>query len=89
LSVFGSDASYIKSFGTEKYYVSRDPNHLQEVVTYEEKFRKDIILKSFLSSIIDDSEPLVSSFDVLNVMTVSLAIERSLKSLNWEKVSYL
>lgn len=89
LSVFGSDASYIKSFATEKYYVSRDPNHLQEVVTYEEKFRKDIILKSFLSSIIEDSEPLVSSLDVLNVMSVSLAIERSLISLNWEKVSYL
>ncbi len=89
LSVFGSKASYIKSFATEKYYTSRDSSLMPEEFNYEEKFRKDDILKSFVSSIIEGSEPLVSLSDVFNAMSVSLAIERSLKSLNWEKVSYL
>lgn len=89
LSVFGTNASYIKSFATEKYYTSRDSAVQAQEFPYEEKFSKDAILNSFISYIIDGSDPLVTLSNVFDAMSVSLAIERSLQSLNWEKVSYL
>lgn len=88
LSVFGTNASYIKSFAMEKYYTSRDSAVQVKEFPYEEKFRKDAILNSFISNITDGSDPIVTLSDVFDAMSISLAIERSLQSLNWEKVTY-
>ncbi|MFZ6024725.1 MAG: Gfo/Idh/MocA family protein [Bacteroidota bacterium] len=89
LSVFGSEASYIKGFQTEQYYSSRegDGNRLNRI--YEEKFAKTEMLESFIACILNNNNaPLVTAIDVLDSMAVSLAIERSLKSNHWEKVTY-
>ena len=88
LSLFGSEGSYIKGFQTEQYYNSRegDGNRLNR--TYEEKFSKNDMLESFIDFILNDSKPLVEAKDVLDSMAVSLAIERSLQTNNWEKVKY-
>ena len=47
------------------------------------------ILKSFISSIIDNTTPDVTGKEVIDVMSISLAIEKSLYSKKWEKVNYL
>jgi predicted dehydrogenase len=88
LSVFGSNASYIKGFQTEQYYSSRegDGNRLNRI--YKEKFIKTEMLESFMEFILNNNAPLASAKEVLDSMAVSLAIERSLKSNLWEKVIY-
>ena len=47
------------------------------------------ILKSFISSIIENKVPEVTAKEVIDVMSISLAIEKSLHSKKWEKVNYL
>ncbi len=88
LSLYGSEGSYIKGFQTEQYYSSRegDGNRINRI--YEEKFPKNEMLESFIDFILNDNAPLVKSIDVLDSMAVSLAIEKSLQTNNWEKVKY-
>ena len=88
LSVYGSKASYLKQFKKERYYTSREENSVVEENEYNERFQKHEILKSFISNILEGTDPVITSTDVFNAMAVSLAIERSLKSLSWEKVTY-
>ncbi len=88
LSVFGSEGSYIKGFQNEEYYNSREADGNRTSRAYEEKFSKTELLESFIDFIINDTVPMVTTIDVLNTMAVSLAIERSLQTNNWEKVKY-
>ena len=87
-SLFGSEGSYIKGFQTEQYYSSREGDGNRINRAYEEKFPKNDMLDSFIDFILYNSTPLVKASDVLCSMAVSLAIERSLQSNNWEKVIY-
>ena len=54
-----------------------------------ENIKKIEVQKSFISSILDGTKPEVTSQEVLDVMAVSLAIEKSLNSNNWESVKYI
>jgi hypothetical protein len=49
---------------------------------------KSFILKSFINSIIYNKKPVVTKNDILKTMAVSLAVEKSVKSKMWEKVTY-
>lgn len=88
LAVFGSEGSYIKGFQNEEYYNSREADGNKICRAYEEKFPKTELLESFIDFVLNDNEPLVTTADVLDTMAVSLAIERSLQTNNWEKVKY-
>ena len=46
------------------------------------------MLKSFISSILENQNPDVSAQEVIDIMAISLAIEKSLVSNKWEPVKY-
>lgn len=86
LTLFGTEATYIKAYKKETYYTSRSNDSKIEENDYIEKYPRYSILSSFISSIIDDKSALVTKKDVMNAMAVSLALERSLASSSWEEV---
>ena len=51
--------------------------------------KKTNVLTSFISSLIDNTQSEVTSKEVIDVMSISLAIEKSLFTKSWEKVNYL
>lgn len=89
LSVFGTEATFEQGHVGAAYFTSRDPAAEPEILTdpYPGAAKGDM-LPSFVAHILDGTAADVSKEDVLAAMAVSLAIERSHKSGQPEKVRY-
>jgi predicted dehydrogenase len=89
VQVFGTDGTFMYGAQGGVFYGSRDPQvppeqiHLQYAAT-----EKVSVQRSFVASILDGSPSDVSEEEVLSAMAVSLAIERSLRSGQWETVRH-
>ena len=46
------------------------------------------MLESFVDSILTKKTPLVTKDDALEVMAISLSLEKSIKTGKWEKIKY-
>jgi predicted dehydrogenase len=89
VSVHGTKASFIHGIDGGKYYSDRDPAVPPEAFSLQYlTSEKTQVQRSFVAQILDAARAEVSVMDVLGVMAVSLAIERSLKSGAWEQVAY-
>ena len=89
LAVYGTQASFIHNFQGGAFYQSRDPKDPAEKVhlAYESS-QKGGVQQAFVGQILDGTPAEVSKGDVMNAMAVSLAVERSLRSHDWESVRY-
>jgi predicted dehydrogenase len=89
LSVFGTETTFEQSHIGAAYFHSRDPAAAPEPVTdaYPGAAKGDM-LPSFVSHVLEGTAPEIGKKDVLDVMAVSLAIERSLGSGRPEQVRY-
>lgn len=89
LSVFGTQGTFVHGHQGGFYYHSRDKDVVPEKIqlTYPQAAKGEV-QRAFLAHILDGVAPEVSAADVMNVMAVSLAIERSLRSRHWEPVLY-
>jgi len=89
LSVYGTEGTFEQSHLGAAYFWSRDPQSSPELVksTYPGTAKGDM-LPSFVKSILDGNEPEVSAQEVVDVMSVSLAIEESLQSQKPVNVNY-
>jgi predicted dehydrogenase len=78
LTVYGTAATFVHDRQGARLYASRDPDVLPLVIDdpYPGAAKGDMV-PSFVAAILDGSEPDVSAADVLDVMSVSLAIEKS------------
>ena len=87
LAVYGTQASFIHNPQGGALYRSRDVDAPPEIMrgTFDEDGKSEI-QRAFVTQLLDGTPGLVSAADVLNVMTVSLAIERSLHTGRWEHV---
>ena len=62
--------------------------NLKFIKKYDNK-DKSLVLKSFLKSIINDKyKSLISEKEIIDLMKVSLTIEKSLNSKKWLEVKY-
>jgi predicted dehydrogenase len=86
LTVYGTEATYIKIYKKETYYYSRNDDDRIEENDYIEEYPRYSILNSFISSLIDNTTAIVTKQDVISSMAVSLALEKSLMSSSWEEV---
>ncbi len=90
LSVYGTKATFIHNYQGGAYYKSRDSDVNEDKLNLQfQNLKKIEVQKSFISSILDGTKPEVTSQEVLDVMAISLAIEKSLNSNNWESVKYI
>ena len=89
LEVFGTRKTFIQKYKKFCYFKNRsDSNPSEKLVNYPKKM-KSKILSSFIDSLYNRKmEPIVKKQEILNAMSVSLAIERSISSGVWEKVNY-
>ena len=87
LAVYGTQASFIHNPQGGALYRSRDVDAPPEIMrgTFDEDGKSEI-QRAFVTQLLDGTPGLVSAADVLNVMTVSLAFERSLHTGRWEHV---
>ena len=78
LSIYGTAATFVHDRQGARLYTSRDPDAVPTSIddAYVGPAKGDMV-PSFVASILDGSEPDVSTADVLDAMTVSLAIEKA------------
>lgn len=86
LKIFSTKNTYIYDFKGAYEFKSRKEIKPRKIKN--ESGKKEYILNSFINKIIfnKNSKYLVSAKNTINVMKISLAIEKSLKSNAWEKV---
>jgi predicted dehydrogenase len=89
LSVYGSAGTFQQGHSGASYIFSRDPRNAQQAISddYPGSTKGDM-LPSFVKSILDGTPPDVSAQEVIDVMSVSLAIERSVSTRLPERVRY-
>jgi predicted dehydrogenase len=90
LSVYGSLGTFQQSHSGASYIFSRDPRATPTILNddYPGSAKGDM-LPSFVRSILDGTTPDVTAQEVIDVMSVSLAVERSLSTGLPERVCYL
>jgi len=89
LNIFGNKGTFINTQQGGCYYHSRDPVAAIEKINLPYKNeQKGAVQKSFISQILDGTKEDVAKEDVFRSMAISLAIENSLNSGNWEEVKY-
>lgn len=89
LSVYGKKGTFIQKYKDVTFRKSRNKNEKIKIISHNYLNKdKSFILKSFINSIIYNKKPVVTKNDILKTMAVSLAVEKSVKSKMWEKVTY-
>jgi predicted dehydrogenase len=89
LSVYGSAGTFQQSHSGTNYFFSRDPKIAPIVIGDDyPKISKGDLLPSFVKSLLDGTPPDVTAQEVINVMSISLAIEKSVFTGLPERVGY-
>lgn len=90
LIVYGTKATFVNGQKNALLYTSRDVDIEPEIISdpYPGMHKGDLI-RSFIDSILSGTEPEVSTQDVLDVMSICLAVEKSLKEARAVSINYL
>ena len=80
--------TFIQDYKNAKIFSSRKKSRFKKLNINYKKDEKTKVLESFIDSIIFKKKPLVSKEDALDVMAISLTLEKSIKTGRWEKVKY-
>ena len=89
LCVYGTEATFEQSHTSATYFFSRDPSDKPEKVdTPYPGTQKGDLLYNFVDSIIGEKQPLVKAQEVLDAMSVGLAIDKSIVSGTPQKIFY-
>ncbi len=90
LTVYGTKATFENGIDSAAIYQSRDPGVApKEINTAYPGIQKGDLIPSFVDGILKKGTPIVSAEDTLSCMAACLAIERSLKSGQFETVTSL
>jgi predicted dehydrogenase len=89
LSVYGTLGTFEQGHLGAGYFFSRDPRDRPSIVDspYPGTQKGDLIY-NFIDSILGDTEPLITKQEVIEAMTVSIAIDESIKTGKAQKVNY-
>jgi hypothetical protein len=73
-----------------KFYKSRDESNVRKINNRFSYKWKSEILNSFIDSVYYQKDiKIVRENEIINLMSVCLAIEKSLKTKKWENVKYI
>lgn len=90
LAIYGTQATFFNSHETGIIYKERENSENKLLFKHSfDNYKKTNVLTSFISSLIDNTQSEVTCKEVIDVMSISLAIEKSLFTKRWEKVNYL
>jgi predicted dehydrogenase len=90
LSVYGTKSTFLYNNKVIKFYKSRDDLNLKNKKYKFSNKQKSGILNSFIDSVYYQKDlKIVHENEIINLMSVCFAIEKSLKTKKWEKVKYI
>ena len=90
LSVYGTKSTFFYNNKAIKFYKSRDDLNLKKGNSIFSDNQKSEILNSFIDSVYYQKDlKIVNENEIINLMSVCFAIEKSLKTKKWEKVEYI
>jgi predicted dehydrogenase len=90
LSVYGTRSTFFYNNKEIKSYKSRDDLILKNKKSKFSNKQKSEILNSFINSVYYQKNlKIVHENEIINLMSVCFAIEKSLKTKKWEKVKYI
>jgi predicted dehydrogenase len=89
LKIYGTKCSFFYDNFKAKYIKSRKPVKDKFINCNYSDIQKSKVLKSFIKSVYyKKNKNIVSQKEIINLMYVCFAIEKSLKTKKWEKVNY-
>jgi predicted dehydrogenase len=90
LSIYGTKSTFFYNNKEIKFYKSRDDLNLKNKKSKFSNKQKSEILNSFIDSVYYQKDlKIVYENEIINLMSVCFAIEKSLKTKKWEKVKYI
>ena len=90
LTVYGTKSTFCYNNKIIKFYKSRDDLSLKQESSKFSNKQKSEILNSFIDSVYYQKDlKIVHENEIINLMSVCFAIEKSLKTNKWEKVKYI
>jgi predicted dehydrogenase len=90
LSVYGTKSTFLYNNKVVKIYKSRNELNVQKINAKFSNKQKSEILNSFIDSVYYQKHlKIVSENEIINLMSVCFAIEKSLKTKKWEKIEYI
>jgi predicted dehydrogenase len=90
LSVYGTRSTFFYNNKEIKSYKSRDDLILKNKKSKFSNKQKSEILNSFINSVYYQKDlKIVHENEIINLMSVCFAVEKSLKTKKWEKVEYI
>jgi predicted dehydrogenase len=90
LSIYGTKSTFFYNNKVIKSYKSRDDLNVKNLNSKFSNKQKAKILNSFIDSVYYKKDlKIVRESEVIDLMSVCLAIEKSLKTKKWEKVQYI
>ncbi len=90
LKIFGTKKTVSHDINGSFFIESSDPKHdlIKINEPYPAKNLRQDILVSFVDSIIKETSPIVSKYDIFNAMSISLASEKSMLDETTEQIEY-
>ena len=90
LCVYGTEGTFEQTHTNASYFFSRDPTVEPEKVDspYPGTCKGDL-LYDFVDSIIGDKQPLIKAQEMVDIMSVALAIDESIKNQKSQIIEYL
>ena len=89
LSVYGTKATFQNTMKEGLFFSSRDPNvQAKKIYSKYPGIHKGDLIINFIDSILYNSKPVVSSYDVFNTMAVCFAIEKAIHTSSYVAVEY-
>lgn len=89
LKIYGTKCSFFYNNFKAKYIKSRKSEDDKFMNCSYSNVQKSEVLKSFIKSVYyKKNKNIVSQKEIINLMSVCFAIEKSLKTKKWEKVNY-
>jgi predicted dehydrogenase len=89
LSIYGTKFSFFYTNKVVKLYNSRNDSKGRKINYKFSNDQKSEILNSFIDSVYYQKDlKIVHENEIINLMSVCLAVEKSLKTKKWEKVNY-
>lgn len=87
--MYGTKGSFIQNLKSYSFIFDKNKEKYSKRLINFKKKDKKIILDKFLNSIINNKKfQMPAQNEIIDVMSVALSIEKSLKSKKWEKVKY-
>ena len=90
MSIYGTKSTFLYNNKEIKYYKSRENSNFEKIRSRFSNKKKSGVLVSFINSVYYKNDlNIIHKKEIIDLMSVCLAMEKSLRTKKWEKVQYI